>query len=322
MTDRERIMTRKERPFVSVIVPLYNEEKVINEMYSKLLSVLDENKLGFEIIMVNDGSGDDTLEIAKNLCQKSKDVKLISFSRNFGHQVAVSAGLDKSAGEVVVIIDADLQDPPEIIAEMIAKWREGYDVVYGLRKKRKGESRFKLATAALFYRLIRKMTPIEIPVDAGDFRLMDRRVVEELRKMREKSRFVRGLVSWVGFKQCSVEYIRERRFAGETKYPLKKMMRLALDGILSFSHVPLKLSSAFGFLCSGISFVFILYGLLVKFFFPGLSVSGWASIFVGTLFLGGVQLICIGILGEYIGRIYDEIKSRPLYIVEEEVNFE
>lgn len=308
-------------PFLSLVVPLYNEELVIEEMRRRLTHVLESNRIDYEIVLVNDGSLDATLDIAKRLCQGDKRIKLISLSRNFGHQMAITAGMDKSSGQIIVIIDADLQDPPEVIVEMIQKWREGYHVVYGVRKKRKGESWFKLATAALFYRILRRMTPIEIPVDTGDFRLMDRKVVEQLTQMRERSRFVRGMVSWVGFKQGKVEYTREKRFGGETKYPFRKMMKFAIDGILSFSQVPLRFSSAIGLLCSGISFLFILYGLLEKYLSPETTIQGWASIFVASLFLGGVQLMSIGILGEYLGRIYEEIKGRPLYIIGEEVNF-
>lgn len=308
-------------PFLSVVVPVYNEGLVIREMYQRLASVLQANLIDYEIVMVNDGSHDDTLQIAKELCEKDKQIKLISFSRNFGHQAAITAGIDRASGQIVVIIDADLQDPPEVIIEMINKWREGYQIVYGVRKERKGESWFKILTAAIFYRILKLMTPINIPVDAGDFRLMDRKVVEQLRQMRERSRFIRGMVSWVGFKQGEVEYIREKRLRGETKYPFKKMLKFAVDGILSFSQIPLKFSSAFGFFCSALSFGFMLYGILLKFLSPEATVHGWTSIFVVSLFLGGVQLMSIGILGEYLGRIYEEVKGRPLYIIEEEINF-
>lgn len=309
-------------PFLSVVVPLYNEELVARKMYERLTNVLESNQLDYELVVINDGSQDGTLRILKQLCQIDNRVKLISFSRNFGHQVAITAGMEKASGQVVVIIDADLQDPPEVIIKMIDKWREGYQVVYGVRKKRKGESHLKLATAAMFYRILRKMTPLDIPVDTGDFRLMDRKVVEQLTRMRERSRFVRGMVSWVGFKQGKVEYSREKRLGGETKYPFNKMLNFAVDGILSFSQVPLRFSSAFGLLCSAISFALLIYGLLAKYLYPETTIPGWTSIFVAILFIGGVQLMCIGILGEYIGRMYEEIKSRPLYIIEEESNFD
>jgi dolichol-phosphate mannosyltransferase len=308
-------------PFLSVIVPLYNEELVIRHMHEALTAALARNQLDYEIILVNDGSRDGTLAIAKELCWKDPRLKLVSFSRNFGHQIAITAGIDKAAGQAVVIIDADLQDPPEVILEMIEKWREGYQVVYGVRKERKGESFFKLATAALFYRILRMMTPVDIPADTGDFRLMDRQVVEQLKRMRERSRFVRGMVSWVGFKQGKVEYTRESRLLGETKYPFKKMVRFAIDGMLSFSQLPLRVSSGIGLACSFLAFVFMIYGFVVKYIYPETAIQGWASIFVASLFLGGIQLMSIGILGEYIGRMYDEIKGRPLYIIEDEMNF-
>jgi dolichol-phosphate mannosyltransferase len=309
-------------PFLSVVVPLYNEQAVLREMYERLTHVLESNQLDYEVIMINDGSYDGTLRILKDLCQTDKRVKLISFSRNFGHQVAITAGMDRASGQVVVVIDADLQDPPEIIIEMIDQWKKGCHVVYGVRKARQGETYFKLATAALFYRILRKMTPLDIPADTGDFRLMDRKVVEQLIRMREKSRFVRGMVSWIGFQQGKVEYTREKRSAGETKYPFSKMLKFAIDGILSFSHVPLKFSSAFGFLCSAASFALLIYGVLAKYLYPETTLPGWTSIFVASLFVGGVQLMCIGILGEYLGRMYEEMKDRPLYVVAEECNFD
>jgi glycosyltransferase involved in cell wall biosynthesis len=316
-----KVMSEKHCPTLSVVVPLYNEEQVIGEMHTRLRSVLDASRIDYEIILVNDGSSDHTEELAKEICRDHPNVRLLSFSRNFGHQIAVTAGLDSSAGQAVVIIDADLQDPPEVIVSMAAKWREGYEVVYGVRSKRKGEGFFKLLTAAAFYRLVRKLTRVDIPVDAGDFRLMDRKVVDQLLTMRERNRFVRGMVSWVGFRQARVEYVREPRFAGETKYPLRKMLRFAIDGVLSFSDVPLKISSVFGFLCALLSFLLIIYGLVVKLLYPQFAIPGWASLFSVVLFLGGVQLMCIGILGEYLGRVYDEIKGRPLYVVKDRTNF-
>jgi len=314
-------MTEHNRPLLSVIVPLYDEEQVISEMYSRLSSVLDHHRFDYEVVLINDGSRDRTEELAKTLCRKDPRVKLITFSRNFGHQIAVTAGLDRAAGQAVVVIDADLQDPPEVIVDMIRKWREGSQVVYGVRVKRKGESLFKRLTAATYYRLIRRLTKVDIPVDTGDFRLMDRQVVDQLLTMREHNRFLRGMVSWIGFKQEKVEYVRDERFAGETKYPFRKMLRFAIDGILSFSEVPLKISSVFGLLCALLSFSLIVYGLIVKLLYPEYAIAGWASVFTAVLFLGGVQLVCVGIVGEYLGRVYDEIKGRPLYIVREEVNF-
>jgi len=310
-------------PTLSVVVPLYNEELVINEMYRRLTGVLQQCVDSYEIVMVNDGSRDRTVELAAEICRRDHNVKLINFSRNFGHQIAITAGMDRSSGQCVVIIDADLQDPPEVIAQMLDKWRnEGCQVVYGVRAKRKGESWFKLITAKLFYRTLRRMTAVEIPVDTGDFRLMDRRVLQQFLKMREHARFVRGMVSWVGFKQGQVVFEREQRFAGETKYPFKKMLKFAIDGVLSFSQVPLKMASAFGFLSAGVSFLAMIYGFVQKAFYPETVIPGWASIFSAILFIGGVQLVCVGILGEYVGRIYEEVKRRPLYVVQEEINFE
>lgn len=305
---------------ITVIVPLYNEELVIQEMYSRLTRVMETTGFDYEIVLVNDGSRDRTLSIARNLCEKDGRLKLVSFSRNFGHQIAITAGVDQASGTAVVIIDADLQDPPEVIPDMLKKWKEGYMVVYGARKQRKGESLFKLLSAAMFYRTLRKMTSVNIPIDVGDFRLMDRCVVEQIKRMPERSRFVRGMVSWVGFNQGQVLYTREERFAGETKYPFKKMLKFALDGIFSFSQVPLKLASKLGFLCSGVSLLFMFYGLIVKFFHPETTVQGWTSIFLAIFFLGGIQLIFLGIIGEYLGRIYEETKQRPLYIVDEKIN--
>jgi dolichol-phosphate mannosyltransferase len=308
-------------PFLSVIVPLFNEELVIGKMHETLTSVL-QDRINYEVIMVNDGSEDGTLKLAKEICRRDPRIKLISFSRNFGHQSAITSGLDRAGGEIMVVIDADLQDPPGVILDMIEKWKQGYHVVYGVRKNRKGESVFKLITASIFYRVLRKMTSVDIPVDAGDFRLMDRRVVDQLKRMREKSRFVRGMVGWVGFKQTEIEYVRETRFAGATKYPFKKMLKFAIDGILSFSQFPLKISGIFGFLCCIFSFLMVVYGLVSKFIHPESTLSGWTSIFVAILFIGGIQLITIGVLGEYIGRIYEESKGRPIYIVDEEINFQ
>ena len=306
---------------ISIVVPLYNEEEVIDELYTNLNAVLENSHYNFEIILVNDGSQDTTLDKAKALSRReTQKIRLISFSRNFGHQIAITAGIDKAHGDAVVIIDADLQDPPEVILDMIKKWEEGFHVVYGRREKREGEGFMKRFTAALFYRLLGKMTPVEIPADTGDFRLMDRKVVDQLKNMREHSRFVRGMVSWVGFKQCETKYVRKERYAGTTKYPFRKMLRFAMDGIFSFSQLPLKFSTGMGFLCSFISFFFLVYALVIKVFFSGRAIPGWASTFVAILFFGGVQLICVGILGEYLGRIYEEIKGRPLYIIDEEFN--
>jgi len=307
---------------LSVVVPLYNEELVINEMHRRLSAVLSKCVDSYEIVMVNDGSMDRTVELAREICRADKSVRLVNLSRNFGHQLAITAGMDRTRGRCVVVIDADLQDPPEVIPQMLEKWREGAHVVYGVRAKRKGESWFKKITAKFFYRALRRMTAVQIPVDTGDFRLLDRRVLGEFLKMREHARFVRGMVSWVGFRQAQVVFEREERFAGETKYPFKKMVKFAIDGVLSFSQVPLKVASAFGFVSAAVSFCFMVYGLVQKSMFPETVVPGWASTFSAILFIGGVQLICLGILGEYVGRIYEEVKKRPLYIVQEEINFD
>lgn len=307
---------------ISIVVPMYYEEKVADECYKRLKKVMVDNNINYEFIFVNDGSKDRTFEILSKIAEQDKNTKIISFSRNFGHQIAVTAGVDKAKGDAVVVIDADLQDPPELIPKMIDLWSEGYKVVYAKRKKRKGESFFKLFTAGMFYRILDKMTDIDIPLDTGDFRLMDRDVVNVLKTMKENNRFVRGMVSWVGFKQTPIEYERDERFAGETKYPLKKMIKFASDGIISFSAKPLKLMGSLGIFCVSISLIIFLYALIRKLTNDVNVVSGWASIMTAVTFLGGVQLLSISVLGEYIGRIYDESKGRPLYIIEKEVNIE
>ena len=308
---------------VTLIVPVYCEEEVIEECYKRIKSVMDSlTNYGYELIFINDGSTDNTLNILKNIVAQDKRVKIINFSRNFGHQIAITAGLDKAESDAGIIIDADLQDPPELIPEMIKKWEEGYKIVYARRVTRKGERKFKLWSASIFYWVLKKLTDIKIPLNTGDFRLIDKRVVRELRKIKEKNRFVRGLSSWVGFQQVGIEYEREKRFAGKTKYPLKKMISFALDGILSFSKKPLKIALNIGFISILLGIVMIIYVFIGKIFFPAITMPGWASILIAVVFFGGVQLFTIGIIGEYIGRIYDETKNRPLYIIEDEVNFE
>ncbi|WP_286906923.1 glycosyltransferase family 2 protein [Clostridium sp. UBA1652] len=307
---------------ISIVVPMYYEEKVADECYKRLKKVMDDNEINYEFIFVNDGSKDRTFEILNKIAEEDNNTKIISFSRNFGHQIAVTAGVDKAKGDAVVVIDADLQDPPELIPKMIDLWNDGYKVVYAKRKKRKGESFFKLLTAGVFYRILDKMTDIDIPLDTGDFRLMDREVVNVLKTMNERNRFVRGMVSWVGFKQTPIEYERDERFAGETKYPLKKMIKFASDGIISFSAKPLKIMGSLGIFCVSISLIIFLYALIRKLANDINVVSGWASIMTAVTFLGGVQLLSISVLGEYIGRIYDESKGRPLYVIEKEVNVE
>ena len=307
---------------ISIVVPMYYEENVADECYKRLKKVMNDNEINYEFIFVNDGSKDKTFEILNKIAEEDNNTKIISFSRNFGHQIAVTAGVDKAKGDAVVVIDADLQDPPELIPKMIDLWNDGYKVVYAKRKKRKGESFFKLFTAGIFYRILDRMTDIDIPLDTGDFRLMDRDVVNVLKTMKENNRFVRGMVSWVGFKQTPIEYERDERFAGETKYPLKKMIKFASDGIVSFSAKPLKIMGSLGMFCVSISLIIFLYALIRKLTNDVNVVSGWASIMTAVTFLGGVQLLSISVLGEYIGRIYDESKGRPLYVIEKEVNME
>jgi dolichol-phosphate mannosyltransferase len=306
---------------LSVVIPCFNEEDVIRETMKRLKAFASEvQNLEVELIFVDDGSRDQTREILKAFAADDPRIKIIGFARNFGHQIAVTAGLDAAHGDAVVLIDADLQDPPEVVHQMIAKWREGYDVVYGTRSDRPGESVFKLATARAFYRLLNKLSDVPIPLDTGDFRLMSRNVVKTLQAMPERDRFVRGMVSWVGFKQTALAYRREERFAGESKYPLRKMLRFAMDGILSFSSKPLQMSVAMGMISASIALAVILYSLFVR-LFTNAWVEGWTAIMIAVLFIGGVQLISIGILGEYIGRIYNEIKHRPLYVVQEYLGF-
>jgi glycosyltransferase involved in cell wall biosynthesis len=302
---------------ISVVVPCYNEEEVLLHTHSRLRQVLDRlENAEYELVYVNDGSSDRTDEILRSLNQTSPHTRAVLLSRNFGHQAAVTAGLTAAAGQCVVIIDADLQDPPEVIAEMVERWREGYEVVYGIRESRAGESGFKLRSAQLFYRLINKLSDVHIPLDTGDFRLLDRRAVDALLAMPERHRLLRGMASWIGFRQYGLKYAREARFAGTTKYPLRKMLNLALDGIFSFSTVPLRFVTILGVLTSALAAAGIFYSLAVR-IFTSHWVAGWATLILAVLFTGGVEMFCFGILGEYIGRIYTEIKQRPLFIVRE-----
>lgn len=309
-----------EKIVCSVVVPLYNEEEVLLETYNRLKKVMDSINEPYEIVLVNDGSRDKTAAMAYEICNKDKNIKLIDFARNFGHQTAITAGMDYCEGEAIVVIDADLQDPPELIPKMLEKWREGYDVVYGKRIERKGETFFKKITAKVFYRLLRSMTDVEIPVDAGDFRLIDRKVCEALKLVNERNRYVRGIISWLGFNQIGIEFSRDKRFAGETKYPLKKMIKFAFDAITSFSYKPLKLASYFGMFLSMLSFIYLLIVVYTK-IFTDHTQPGWASTLAVNLFFNGITLIILGIIGEYVGRIYDEAKGRPLYIVKQTKNF-
>ena len=305
----------KEKKLISIIVPCFNEEEVLSETFRRLTDfAFSLNELNIEIIFIDDGSNDSTAKYIKNFVDNYKYVKAVFLARNFGHQIAVTAGIDSSEGDAVVIIDADLQDPPEVIGEMIEKWEQGYDVVYGKRILRKGESIFKKLTAKIFYRILNLLSDVNIPLDTGDFRLISRDVVNSLRKMPEKDRFLRGMISWVGFKQYALPYYREERFAGKSKYPLKKMLSFAADGILSFSTKPLQISITLGTMSAFISLLGIFYALFLR-IFTKIWVEGWTGIIIAVLFVGGVQLICIGILGNYIGRIYNETKNRPLYLV-------
>ncbi len=305
---------------LSIVVPVYNEQEVIDETFKRLSAVFKGYFMDVEYIFINDGSRDNTYFKLKDIASKNPGVRIINFARNFGHQIAITAGMDYAKGDAIVIIDADLQDPPEVILQMVDKWKEGYEVVYGKRLHRDGETFFKKLTAKTFYRFLDSMTDIKLPVDVGDFRLIDRKVCDAMKSLPERSRYVRGLVSWVGFKQTSVDYHREKRFAGETKYPLKKMIKLAGDGIFSFSYKPLKLATFIGMLVSAFSFVYLIVVLIQK-FIKNDVVSGWASSMAVSLFLNGVMLIVIGIMGEYVGRIYEEVKARPLYIVGELTGF-
>ena len=301
---------------LSVIVPVFNEEGNIHHLFNRLKSVIDRLNVDIEYIFVNDGSNDSSMKLIKELAAQNTSVRYIDFSRNFGHQVAVTAGLDYCFGKAIVIIDADLQDPPELIAELYAKWKEGFEVVYAKRKTRDGENFLKKFTAKMFYRAMKRITSISIPVDTGDFRLIDRKIVNVLKEMPEQQKFLRGQISWIGFRQTFVEYDRDSRYAGKTGYTYKKMIRFALDGITSFSNFPLKFATMAGFTVSAISFFIILYALYERFITKN-YVPGWASLMLSILFLGGIQLISIGIIGEYISRLSANIRKRPLYIVNE-----
>jgi len=309
-------MTQKR---LSLVVPVYNEAEGIRTFHTRASAVMKTlPDLDYEIIYVDDGCKDGSYPILEEFAAADEKVRVVKLSRNFGHQIAITAGLDHATGDAIVFIDADLQDPPEVILQMIAKWREGFDVVYGQRRRRQGESAFKLATAAVFYRMLRSLASIDIPPDVGDFRLISARVGQQLRALREKDRYIRGLVSWVGFKQTAVVYDRDERVAGVTKYPLRKMLKFALDGLTSFSTAPLRLATWMGYGASFLAFLYLVVVLIQV--AMGVTVDGWASIMVVALFIGGVQLICLGILGEYIGRVFNEVKPRPIYIVEEIAN--
>jgi dolichol-phosphate mannosyltransferase len=309
------------RQLLSVVVPCFNEEEVIGETVRRLRAFCDTlSGLDVELVFVDDGSRDRTRELLRGYAAEDPRIRVVGFARNFGHQIAVTAGIDAARGDAVVLIDADLQDPPEVVHEMVAKWREGWDVVYGTRTERPGESAFKLATARAFYRVLNRLSDVPIPLDTGDFRLMSRPVVDVLRAMPERDRFVRGMVAWVGFRQTALPYRRAERWAGTSKYPLRKMLRFATDGILSFSTRPLQLSIAMGLASAALALAGIVYAVIARLLTDD-WVPGWAAIMVAVLFIGGVQLISVGVLGEYVGRIYGEIKRRPLYVVGERIGF-
>lgn len=305
--------------FLSVIIPAYNEEEVLNQTIDRLTQVMEKEHYRYELLFVNDGSKDATLRLLEEAASCDDCIKYLSFSRNFGHQAAVSAGIDACKGDAIVIIDADLQDPPEVIPEMVALWQDGNDVVYGKRKSREGESFFKTFTAKSFYRILNSLSTVDIPLDTGDFRLIDRKVADVLRGLPEKNRFLRGLVSWIGFRQAPLEFSRDARAAGETKYTMKKMINLAIDGILSFSSAPLRLMAKFGFLIVFISAALFIYTIVSLCL--GSAAAGWASLMTVITFFGGTNFVAIGLLGEYVARIYDEAKGRPNYIIDKRGNF-
>jgi glycosyltransferase involved in cell wall biosynthesis len=307
------------KPVYSVVVPVFNEAESLPELYRQLTGVMNSLGENWECIFVDDGSTDGSSDLLQQLNQKDKHIRLVEFVRNFGHQIAVTAGMDAAQGRAVIIIDADLQDPPEVIPELITRWKEGFEVVYAVRSEREGETWIKEFTAKFFYRLIFRITDVKIPLDTGDFRLLDEKVIAVLRGMRERHRFLRGMAAWVGFRQIGVPYRRHARFAGKTKYPLGKMVRLALNAITSFSYFPLQMATYLGFVCAAIAAIAIPFVIILRLTGSG-AFFGQATTLISVLFLGGVQLICVGILGEYIGRIYDEVKGRPLYIKREEKN--
>ncbi len=308
---------------VSVVIPMYYEEEVANECYNRMVKVLTSlENYDYEIVFINDGSKDKTFEILEEIAKNDNKVKVISFARNFGHQCAVTAGLQYVTGDAIVIIDADLQDPPELIPEMLKLWEDGNEVIYGKRKTREGESKFKLLTAKMFYKTLNALSDVEIPKDTGDFRLVDKKVVDVINSLPEHNKFLRGLFSWVGFKQSAFEYERKERFAGKTKYPLKKMLKLASDGIISFSTKPLKMVGGLGIFSVIISILILIYSILSFAFKWNNLTAGWTSLMVMMTFLGGIILISLWMIGEYISRIYDEVKGRPQYIIDKKINID
>ncbi len=305
---------------LSIVVPCFNEEEVIRATNSRLIAAAEATGLSFEIVYVDDGSVDATASILRELQTADERIRVVQLSRNFGHQVAITAGLEHASGDAVVLIDADLQDPPELIHEMVGRWLEGWDVAYGVRTDRDGETIFKTQTAKLFYRVMNALSSTPIPLDTGDFRLMDRKVVDALLSMPERDRFLRGMITWVGFRQTPVLYQRSARYAGTTKYPFKKMLRFAMDGVFSFSVIPLKLATFLGLASSCLALIGGVLAVINRVWTDHWTV-GWTSLFLAILFLGGVQLTCVGIIGEYVGRTYGEAKRRPLYFVQERLGF-
>ncbi|NES05942.1 MAG: glycosyltransferase family 2 protein [Okeania sp. SIO2F4] len=310
----------EENVQLSIVIPCYNEEPNIDYLFERLISVLEPLEMTYEIVCVNDGSKDNTLKLLVEYHQRNPTIKVVNFSRNFGKEIALTAGIDYTTGDAIIPIDADLQDPPELIGELIAKWQEGYDVVYATRRSRQGESWVKKFTAQNFYRIIQGLTSVKIPPDTGDFRLMDRKVVEALKKLPETNRFMKGLFSWVGYQQTSILYDRDPRFKGQTKWNYWKLWNFAIEGITAFSSKPLKIWSYIGISISLISFIYATF-LVIRTFIFGIDVPGYASLIVAILFLGGMQLLSLGILGEYLGRIHYEVKRRPLYLVRESYGF-
>jgi glycosyltransferase involved in cell wall biosynthesis len=301
-------------PEYSLVVPIFNEEETLSELVRRLTLLLDTLDGPAEVVLVDDGSNDRSYELMVAGRETDSRFKVLRLSRNFGHQIAITAGMDVAAGNAVIVMDADLQDPPEVVLEMAARWREGFDVIYGVREERAGDTRFKKATASVFYRFLRRISNIDVPLDVGDFRLVDRRALDAFKSMRETNRYVRGMFSWIGFRQIGVTFQRDERFAGDTKYPLTKMLKFATDGVVSFSAAPLRFALNLGFAVSALSFAFGVLALIFK--LAGLySIPGLASIAVFVAFLGGIQLLVLGLMGEYIARIHDEVKDRPLYLV-------
>lgn len=310
----------QEKPKISIVIPVYNEAGNLNTLYGRLTAVLNQQHKDYELVFVDDGSTDDSLKILEQLNQKDHKVKIISFSRNFGHMIALSAGLDHAQGDAVITMDADLQHPPETIPQLIKEWEKGAEVVTTIRKHTKGVGAAKNITAGFFYWLINKIGKIKLPANSADFRLLDHQVVESLKQIKERSRFLRGLISWVGFKQVFVEYDAEERTTGQTKYTFSRMFSFAIDGITSFSTFPLRLASYLGLFTAFISFLYILYAIYIR-VFTNQAIAGWTSVLVAVLFIGGIQLIFLGIIGEYLGRVFEETKQRPLYIIKKQIGF-